>query len=128
MSCAGFVGEGSHQSINGSFLVLSNNALRVKKSLLGFDFKATDFDYYKDDSAIASFLFVCYLHLRVSNPDHYKILKLSLPYVRKRFGTGNVAGGAVKVFTWDWMDVALLHYLRAESMAYAGVLLIKMVA
>jgi hypothetical protein len=46
-----------------------------------------------------------------------------LPYVRKRLDTGNVAGGAVKVFTWDWMDFALLHYLRGESTAYAGVLL-----
>ncbi len=59
----------------------------------------------------------------MSNPDNYKVLKLSLPYVRKRFGTGNMVGGASKVFTWDWMDVALLHYLRGESTAYAGILL-----
>ena len=70
MSCAGFVGEGSHQSINGSFLVLSNNALRVKKSLLVFDFKATNFDYDKIDSVIAFFLIVHYPHLHGSNLDN----------------------------------------------------------
>jgi hypothetical protein len=58
-----------------------------------------------------------------SDPESYKILKPSLPYVGKRFGTGKVAGGAVKVFTWDWMDVARLHYWRGESTAYAGFLL-----
>ncbi len=88
-----------------------------------FDFKATNFDYDKDDSTIASFLILCYLHLHVSDPDDYKILMRSLPYVRKRFGTVNLAGGVVKVFTWDWMDAALLHYLRGESTAYAEVLL-----
>jgi hypothetical protein len=50
-------------------------------------------------------------------------LKPSSLDVRKRFGTGNLAGGAVKVFTWDWMDAALLHYPRGESTTYAGVLL-----
>jgi hypothetical protein len=79
-----------------SFLVPRNSVLGVKKSLLGFDFKGTNFDYDKDNSAIVSFLIVHYLHLHVSNPDNYEILKPSLPYVRKTFGTGNVAGGAVK--------------------------------
>ena len=78
-----------------------NNALGGKKSLLMFDFKATDSDYDKDDSATASFLIMRYLHLHVSDPDYYKILKPSLQYDRKRFGTGNMAGGATKVFTWD---------------------------
>jgi hypothetical protein len=124
MSHAGFVGEGSHQSIVVSFLAPRNTALGVKKSLLGFDFKSTNFHYYdKDDSTIATFSIMRYLHLHVSNPENYKILKPSLPYVRKRFGTGNVARGVVKVFTWDWIDIALLHYLRRESTAYAGVLL-----
>jgi hypothetical protein len=80
-------------------------------------------DYDESDSTIMSFLIVRYLHLHMGNPDNYKILKLSLPYVRKRSGTDNLAEGVVKVFTWDWMDVALLHYLRGESMAYAGVLI-----
>jgi hypothetical protein len=121
--CVGFVGEGSCHSIVVSFLAPRNNALGVKKSLLVFDYEAIDFDYDEDYSTIESFLIVQYLYLHVGNPDNYKILKPSLPYARKRFGTGNLAGGAVQVFTWDWMDVALLHYLRGESMAYAGVLL-----
>jgi hypothetical protein len=95
----------------------------VKKSLLVLDFKGTNFNYDEDDSAIASFLIVHYLHLHVSKPDNFKILMPSLPYVMKRFGTGNVAGGVVKVFTWDWMGIALLHYLRGESTAYAEILL-----
>ncbi len=119
----GFVGEGSCQSIIVSFLVPMNNALGGKKSLLMFDFKAADFDYDKDDSAALSFLIMRYLHLHVSDPDYYKILKPSSSYVRKQFGTGNMAGGTEKVFTWDWMDAALSHYLRGESTAYAGVLL-----
>jgi hypothetical protein len=100
-----------------------NNALGGKKSLLMFDLKATNSDYDKDDSAAASFLIMHYLHLHVSDPNYYKRLKRSLPYIRKRFGTGNMAGGAAKVFTWDWMDAALSHYLRGESAEYAGVLL-----
>ncbi len=89
---AGFVTEGSSQSIIVSFLAPMNNALGGKKSLLMFDFKATNTDYDEDDSTSASFLIMRYLHLHVSDPDYYKILKLSSPYVRKRFGTGNMAG------------------------------------
>jgi hypothetical protein len=100
-----------------------NNALGGKKSLLMFNFKATNSDYEENDSAAASFLIVCYLHLHVRDPDYYKILKPSLPYVRKRFGPGNMAGGAAKVFTWDWMDAALSIYPRGESSACAGLLL-----
>ncbi len=99
MSRAGIVREGSRCSMVVSFLAPRNNALGVKRSLLVFDLNATDFDYDEDDSAIASFLIVCYLCLRVGNPDDYKILKLSLPYVRKRSGTGNLVEGAANVFT-----------------------------
>jgi hypothetical protein len=106
-----------------SFLAPMNNSLGGKKSLLMFDFKATNSDNDKDDSAAAFFLIMRYLHLHVSDPDNFKILKPSLPYVRKRFGTGNMAGSATKVFTWDWMDAALSHYLRGKSTVYAGVLL-----
>jgi hypothetical protein len=125
---ARFVGEGSRRSVVVSFLAPRNNELGVKKSLLVFDFEATDFeatdfDYDEDDSAIASFSIVRYLYLRLGDPDDYKILKPSSPHVRRRFGTGNLAGGAVKVITWDWMDVAPLHYPRGESTAYAGFLL-----
>jgi hypothetical protein len=120
---AGFLGEGSRQSIIVSFLALMNNAPGGKKSLLMFDLKATNSEYDKDDFAAVSFLIMRYLHLHVSDPDYYKLLKPSLPYVRKRFGKGNMAGGAAKVFTWDWMDAALSNYLRGESTAYAGVLL-----
>ncbi len=88
-----------------------NNALGGKNILLMFNFKATDSDYDKDDSTTASFLIMRYLHLYVSDPDYSKILKPSSPYVRKRFGTGNMAGGETKVFTWDWMGAAPSHYL-----------------
>jgi hypothetical protein len=37
VSCTGFVGEGSHQSIVVSFLAPRNDTLGVKKSLLGFN-------------------------------------------------------------------------------------------
>ncbi len=67
----GFVGEGSRQSIIVPFLAPRNDALGVKKSLLVFDFKATNFDYDEDDSPIASFSIVRYLHLHVSIPDNY---------------------------------------------------------
>jgi hypothetical protein len=45
------------------------------------------------------------------------------PTMDNRFGTGNLAGSVVKVFMWAWIDVALIHYLRRESTAYAGMLL-----
>ncbi len=75
VSRAGFVGEGRHQSIVVSFLAPINYALGVKTSLLVFDFKATNFNYDEDYSTVTSFLIVRYLHLRVSDPDNYKILK-----------------------------------------------------
>ena len=45
------------------------------------------------------------------------------PMMGERIGTGNLAGGTVNTFAWDWIDGALLHHLRRESTAYAGVLL-----
>jgi len=36
-----------------------------------------------------------------------------------------MSGVMINAFMWDWMDGALLHHLRRESTAYAGVLLDK---
>jgi len=44
------------------------------------------------------------------------------PIIGDRFGTDNLAGGAVNSFTC-WMDGAQLHHLREEPMAHAEVLL-----
>jgi hypothetical protein len=45
------------------------------------------------------------------------------PMMGERIGTGNLAGGRVNAFAWDWIDDAPLHHLRRESTAYAEVLL-----